>query len=244
VKTRTKNRGPYSTSKSVIVRLRKAAKKYATSTGPELEALARLEAGEASGADIDLLLPLAEQAGFSFSEWVRAILDNPRKLNPGYAVPPTTVRLGSILDIDLELGGLRKRVDEFKGFHVLAGENGIESGPGRSRLFLVPGKLENLPDEEASPSGARTFETWTGRPPDKMGELETPQAIGYYQGRVLRIGYRSDKWDRSRPVDYDHDFTERGGRPPKLYTDRPSFADSTGAVIAGGDFVITARGIE
>ena len=166
----------------------------------------------------------------------------PRRLNPGYRVPNTTVRLGSVLDLDVQRHQYRYDIDEFKGWNMLATENGADQRAGYARLYLVSGELENNPELEPSEAGAETFKTWHRRRPDKIGELETPESIGYYQGRVLRIGYKSDKWGRS-DVEYDHSFFE-SGTPPKLYTDAPKIEDSTAAIITGGNFTISSRGIE
>ena len=75
--------------------------------------------------------------------------------------------------------------------------------------------------------------------------LDVPDAIEWRQGRVLRIGYRSDKWSRRGAMhDYDHDFTEAGHRPPLIYTNTQSLGRARAALITGGDMAITEGGID
>lgn len=169
-----------------------------------------------------------------------------RDNNPIYRVPAVTVLLGSVLDLDVARYQYRLRVDAFDGWTMLAAENAIDQRPGYAKLYLVKGDME--PTEEPPEDydyGSETYSAWYQRDPEKIGDLSVANDIGYYQGRVLRIGYRSDKYHKpGEEVDYDHLFIESGGTAPKIYTDRPRMEDSKTAVIVGGDFKISERGIE
>lgn len=164
-----------------------------------------------------------------------------------YRIPATTVQLGTVLDIDVSDGALRLFIDDFKHWLMLTDANGMDAAAGRARLFLVAVpprtvKLEREPGDRA----AETFGRWHERDAHSVLELDgLPDAISYYQGRVTRIGYRSDKWHkRGAKVDYDHDCRENGARPPKLYTSHADIARARAAVIVGGSMHITERGIE
>jgi hypothetical protein len=64
------------------------------------------------------------------------------------------------------------------------------------------------------------------------------------QGRVIRLDYRSDKWNRKgRTIDYTHDFLERGGRAPLAYTDAKTLASAKLVVVYGGSMAVTEAGI-
>lgn len=162
-------------------------------------------------------------------------------------VPPVTVQFGTVLDLTLEQGDMRVRIDEWRGWHVLVPPNAFESAPGRARLFLVRGKLErkeNLQGDELD-AAQTAYERWHQRDAKLVGDLEVPGSLDHQQGRVLRIGYRSDKWSRrGKGHDYDHDFTERGHRPPLLYTNARTLERSRAALIVGGDMAITEGGID
>lgn len=159
-----------------------------------------------------------------------------------YHVPPVTVLLGAVLDVRVEAGTIRTFIDDWDGWLLLTDENAMESN--RPRLFLVASDLADGTQLEAVGPAADTYERWHKREHDGVAEVDVSgNEIGYYQGRVQSIGYRSDKWSgKGTEHDYDHDFTE--GEPPKLYTDRASIEDSRAAVIVGGDMRVTERGID
>jgi hypothetical protein len=169
-----------------------------------------------------------------------------KRKNPVYRVPEITVFLGQVLDLDLEYKETRIRVESFAGWNMLVKESAEQHSPGRGKIYLLPGALDPVADgSEAPAEGTRTYETWTGRGPEVIAELQTPDNIGFYQGLVLRIGYSSDRGAEPDQVeDYDHYFIENGGIAPRLYTDRAELENATSAVIVGGDFLITDRGIE
>lgn len=162
-------------------------------------------------------------------------------------VPSRTITLGTLLDLTIEQGDQRVRIDEWHGWHVLVPENAFDVAPGRARLYLVRGKLadkENLQGDEFD-RAQTAYERWHQRDAKLVGTLDIPDAIDWRQGRVLRLGYRSDKWSRrGKHHDYDHDFTERGHRPPLIYTSARSLGRSRGALITGGDMSITEGGID
>ncbi len=89
------------------------------------------------------------------------------------------------------------------------------------------------------------YAQWHQREPKRARKLDfKSDAVGVLLGRVERIGYRSDKFGRRNKMhDYDHDFRERGGRPPKLWIDAKTVQGAHTAIITGGDFVVRAEGI-
>lgn len=162
-------------------------------------------------------------------------------------VPPVTVHFGTVLDLTLEQGDMRVRIDEWHGWHMLVAPNAFEAAPGRAKLYLVRGTLERKDELEGDEfDRAQTaYERWHQRDAKLVGDLEVPNDIDWRQGRVLRIGYRSDKWSRrGKGHDYDHDFTERGHSPPLIYTSARSLARARAAIIVGGDMAITEGGID
>lgn len=160
--------------------------------------------------------------------------------------PRVLVHYGTVLDLTIEQGHERVRVDEWNGWHMLVPENAMDVSPGRARIYLVRGKLaERVPLEDAHDRAQGTYERWHQRGADFVGSLDVPDAIEWHHGRVLRIGYRSDKWHRRGKVhDYDHDFTEDGHRPPLIYCNTQHLARARAALIRGGDMAITEGGID
>jgi len=169
-----------------------------------------------------------------------------RRKNPVFRVPPVTVYLGQVLDLDIEWAGERMRLELFDGWNMLVAEEAEDREPGHGRIFLLPGELDQVDEgAAASAESARTYAEWNRREPDKIAELDTPDNIGYLQGRVTRIGYQSDRGaEPGETEDYDHYFIEEGGKAPKIYTDTASIEAANSALIIGGDFIITSRGIE
>ncbi len=164
---------------------------------------------------------------------------------PHYHVPAVTVQLGTVLDLRVQRDGdTRLFVDEWEGWLLLTDENAMDSE--RPKLYLVPGEVSEDDSREAVGPAAETYERWHKRGYEYVDDVDvTDSEIGYYQGRVLVIGYQSDKWGvRGETHDYDHDFAERDGHPPKLYTDRADIEDSTAAILVGGDMRVTPRGID
>lgn len=162
-----------------------------------------------------------------------------------YAIPGLTVHYGTVLDLQVEHRRVRELVTRWKGWCMLVGENEMRAAPGRARLYLVRGKLTDTGRSKTKAIAIETYERWHERAPDLIGELTVADEISHRQGRVIRIGYRSDKWNRrGATVDYDHSFLEDGHRAPYLYTDAPSLSKATAAVIVGGDMAITEEGID
>lgn len=161
-----------------------------------------------------------------------------------YSIPGLTVHYGTVLDLQVEHRRRRELITAWKGWCMLVGENAMRASPGRARLYLVRGKLGDT-RRKASDSALETYERWHQRLADRIGELTVPDEISYRQGRVTRIGYRSDKWNRRNAmVDYDHSFLEDSHRAPFLYTDAPTLNKASAAVIVGGDMAITEEGID
>jgi len=155
-----------------------------------------------------------------------------------------TVALGTVLDLSIAPSA-RERifVTEWRGWWLLTTPDAMDRAPGYARLFLAAGRAERT-DEAPNGAAAETFTAWHARDADRVVELEVPSRLPHVQGRLLRLGYRSDKWARrGQWDDYEHDFSERGGAPPLLYTDRADIEDSSAALVVGGDMVITERGI-
>lgn len=166
---------------------------------------------------------------------------------PEHWIPPLVVSLGQVLDLELATGDGRVFVDDWSGWHLLTNPSAFDNAPGRARLFLVPGELEDLDaDELAELEGAEAYERWHERDAERLGELEIPDGPARYrQGRLIRMGYRSDKWNRrGEPVDYTHDFDAHGAHPPWLYTDAAELEASRFAVVVGGSMTVTERGID
>jgi hypothetical protein len=164
-----------------------------------------------------------------------------------HRIPKHTVQLGTVLDLDVTDRGRRVFIDDWKHWLMLCDERGMETAPGRTKLFLVkmPRRTVRLDGDELE-RGAETYGRWHQRDADELLELDgLPDSIAYYQGRVTRIGYRSDKWHpRGKSVEYDHDCQERGGKPPMLYTSHADIARARAAVLVGGSMHLTERGIE
>lgn len=161
-----------------------------------------------------------------------------------HRVPDVTVALGTVLDCTIGEGDRRVFVDEWEGFHLLTNEGAFDNAPGRARLYFVKGAMAALPAKPADFKGSRDFKYWSERDPDRMGELNT-KPCKYVQGRLLRLGYRSDKWHRKgKTEDYDHDFLEDGGAAPLVYTSAPTLAASVCVVVVGGSMRITEGGID
>lgn len=161
-------------------------------------------------------------------------------------VPPVIILLGTVLDAELEAGGNRIRIDEWKGYQVLADHDAFSRKPPHARLYLVRGKLEGLdhePSDRRVERGLRDYERWHRRQAERIGEIDSKEAK-YPQGRMVTIGYRSDKWGRKgRTHDYTHSFLEDGGRPPLVYSSSRTLAGSHTVVVVGGSMRITERGI-
>jgi len=165
-----------------------------------------------------------------------------------HSVPGLTVLYGSVLDLTIATRDLRILIDEWHGWQMLVSERAMSSAPGRAKLYLVKGAIRNraplMGDEHDR--AQEQYERWHLRDAESLGEIiDIPGTIAYRQGRVMRIGYRSDKWTRrGKHRDYDHDFTEDGHRPPWLYTNTRNIERARAAVIVGGDMAITEGGID
>lgn len=165
-------------------------------------------------------------------------------LRAHYRVPATTVQLGTVLDLRVDQGAIRLTLDDdWTGWLLLTDPDAMDRA--LPRLYLVPGRSRGSAGE-APEAAAETFERWNKRGYDFVADVEvSDNDIGYPQGRVMSIGYRSDKWGNPGDFnDYDHDFGEQGGSMPLLYTDRADLSLATAAVIVGGDFRVTERGID
>ena len=166
----------------------------------------------------------------------------------GRRIPSITVHYGKVLDLMFEFGDQRVFVSQWRGWHMLVAERALDTAPGRVKLYLVKGSLgrRKLLQGDEHDRAQDQYERWHQRDALQVGQIANiPDAIDYRQGRVLRLGYRSDKWSRrGHMTDYDHDFTERGGMPPWLYTDTRNIERAHAAVIVGGSMAVTEGGID
>lgn len=156
------------------------------------------------------------------------------------------MKLGTVLDATLADGRLRHFVNEWKNFQLLSDADAFERSAPHCHLYLVRGRIGALkhdPSEAELDQADDGYHRWHKRNAQKVGELRTADAR-YAQGRMVRIGYRSDKWHaRGRTIDYDHDFLEDDGRAPLVYTNAKTLAASTTIVVVGGSMLITEAGI-
>lgn len=165
-----------------------------------------------------------------------------------HAIPALTVQYGTVLDVLFAVGNQRITVTEWRGWHMLVSEHAMDTAAGRAKLFLVRGTISKrkLLRGDEHDRAQEQYERWHQRDARALGELKNlPDSIGHRQGRVLRIGYRSDKWGRRGATnDYDHDFLEDGGKAPWLYTNTARIEAARAAVIVGGSMAITEGGID
>jgi len=156
-------------------------------------------------------------------------------------VPRVTAKLGTVLDCTIAYGSKRHFVNEWRGFQLLTGEHAMDAQ--RPALYFVKGRLRGDPGVDAE-AAAETYRRWHDRDPAKVGELDCADACPHAQGRMLRLGYRSDKWGkRNTYVDYDHDFLEDSGTAPLVYTNTRTLGAATTIVVVGGSMRVTERGI-
>lgn len=167
-------------------------------------------------------------------------------LQAHYRVPATTAQLGTVLDLRIDQGATRLFLySDWSGWLLLTDADAMERD--KPRLYLVAFNGYGDAGDAAPDSAAvETVERWNKRGYDFIADVDVSgDDMGYRQGRVMSIGYRSDKWgDAGDFHDYDHDFGEGGGAPPLIYTDRADIALAKAAVIVGGDFQVTERGID
>jgi hypothetical protein len=163
-----------------------------------------------------------------------------------HRIPRVTAGLGIVLDCTIAHGQQRAFVEEWKGFHLLTNENAFGAAPGRAKLYFVRGKIAGRAEPGAKHGrAAEAYTRWTEYDPDWVGELEGVAPCKYLQGRLMLLGYRSDKWSaRRKPVDYEHDFCERGHTPPLVYTSARTLEASKCVVVTGGSMRVTEGGID
>lgn len=161
-----------------------------------------------------------------------------------HKVPALTVKLGTVLDAVIEERGNRHTVYRWKGMQLLTDANAMEKG--RPKLYLVRGKLQatrKLRADADAGAASDTYGEWHKRPHDLVGELDT-RPCGHRLGRMVLIGYRSDKWGRKGEThDYSHDFFEENGVPPLVYADARTLDSARCVVVVGGSMKVTDRGI-
>jgi hypothetical protein len=158
-----------------------------------------------------------------------------------HRVPACVVSLGTVLDCTIAHRDFRAFVDEWHGFQLLTDADAFARAEGRARLFFVRGRLQQTQKEPEK--GTEAYRRWHKRDADKVGELTWAPA-SFPQGRLLVLGYRSDKWHRrGKSVDYTHDFLEDQGRAPLVYTNTRTLEGASTIVVVGGSMRITEGGI-
>lgn len=163
-----------------------------------------------------------------------------------YTVPPLTFALGTVLEAAIEVRpGELVVIHEWRGMHLLSEEDAFDRA--RPRLYLVRSKPIKLPAAPVSQGrlngAAESYRRWHKRAADKLFEL-TAGTARYPLGRLLRLDYRSDKWNaKGKAIEYTHDFTEDRGKPPMVYADRKAFEGAKTVIATGGTMRITEAGI-
>lgn len=160
-------------------------------------------------------------------------------------VPKELVFLGWVLDATLEREGKIIKVnDDWYGW-FMATVPGAEHMPeGRARIYLLSSDSYFAKNKPVTEKAADTFREWTTNEPQEVFQTEAPDDFGHVQGRMVRLGYKSDKWEkRGQYHDYEHNFTEDDGVAPIVRTDTADIRESKGAVMQGGTMRVTAQGI-
>lgn len=160
-------------------------------------------------------------------------------------VPREIVFLGYVLDAIIERDNQVIKVkNEWHNWFMCTSPGAERLSSGRSSLFLLDSGIYKGIDKKPSQKARQTYYEWTKNNPKQTFETGVPDDFPYVQGRIIRIGYASDKWTRrGRYENYDHDFYDCGGIAPIIRTDKKDIAKSNGAVIKGGSMRITSRGI-
>jgi hypothetical protein len=163
-----------------------------------------------------------------------------------YGVPTVTIELGTVLDAVIMHAREHVTVTEWKGMRLLADHDAFDRA--RPKLYLVrakPIKVTSVQEPQGVVDEATDhYKRWHQREAARLFELAWTKPATVKQGRVLRLDYRSDKWNRKgRTIDYTHDFLERGGRAPLAYTDSKTLAGAKLVVVHGGSMAVTEAGI-
>lgn len=161
-----------------------------------------------------------------------------------HRIPARVVQLGTVLDCVVMHRGQLLTITEWKGWLLVATEGCFDVAPGRARVFMLPVRDKQRGDvlAESHPD----YEAWHKRQSrEQLFTVEVPDSIEIKYGRCVRIGYRSDKWNRrGRTIDYEHDFAEGGRLAPLLFCDAPHVRNASAAVITGGDMRVTEAGLD
>lgn len=163
-----------------------------------------------------------------------------------YSVPPVTIELGTVLDAVILHARERVTVTEWKGMRLLADHDAFDRA--RPKLYLVRAKPVRIASVQVSQAvvddAAHDYRRWHKREAARLYELAWLRPAGVKQGRVVRLDYRSDKWNaKGKTVDYTHDFLEDGGTAPIAFTDAKTLAGAKLVVCLGGSMRITEAGI-
>lgn len=163
-----------------------------------------------------------------------------------YGVPPLTIKLGTVLEAAIRMDGKVIVVHEWRGMQLLTDYDAFERA--QPKLYLVRSKASKVSAVEyvsqtAIDRGVRDYYRWTKQQADKLLEVFSAANVNHRHGRMVRLDYRSDKWHKGRFVEYTHDFTEAGGKPPVVYTNSKTLAAAKTVVAFGGTMTIAKAGI-
>ncbi|MFW5921024.1 MAG: hypothetical protein ACOCUS_04235 [Polyangiales bacterium] len=162
----------------------------------------------------------------------------PNPDGPSHALPARTVHLGYALELVIADGELRYHASwPRQSMALLAPDDAFEREAGYGRLFIIGEQIEGERGVRES-RAAEAYRDWhKGRDPERVIELDGPDAFDERIGRAVSIVYASDKFSaRGDFVDYEHDFAEPG---PIVYYS----GDPEGYALSGGCFEVDPRGI-
>ncbi len=180
-----------------------------------------------------------ERAGGRIVRW-HPYRSNPEAPNEPDDNPRELVQIANARELTLADGMVYKwTVAERWPLLTLPGAERLP--PGRGRLFLVSPSGATRPEAAGErPRAARTFETWTARPPRREFDLDVPAADEFTPiGHAVNIVYRSDKWGRPN-TDWTHPFKK--SNPPQVGVVGTQ-AQPRAVTVYGGAFRVTNRGL-
>jgi hypothetical protein len=148
-------------------------------------------------------------------------------------LPSALAQLGTVLDVRVEKDGKRERLSWPRGSLLLCADS------SEKRLWLVPapgGRSRKLTDAQRTKdveSAARVVKRWSDFEAGTVTAAKVSLGKEKLRGRVVSIGYRSDKWS-GKAENYEHECEG----PMRLRQ------FGTVYVISGGGLRITPSGIQ
>lgn len=127
----------------------------------------------------------------------------------------------------------------------IRGDEGEDARDVRKRAHDEHAKLARKRNGSCN-DAIDTYTLWHDREPEGVRQsAELPDLINVRVGDALRIGYRSDKWNkRGTTTDYDHDYTEPQYKQPEVWADCADLSKARVIVIVGGNQRVTPEGID